>query len=163
MQQYYIGIDNGLNGGITILDTGANIVLCTVMPIIGKTKKDYDIIAINNLLQPYVNNSITYLEKAQPHFRDGKKQSFKTGYGYGIMLALLTANKMSHQIVAPKQWQRKVFSGLSSSDTKLASAQFCQRKWPKQDWTATKRCTKLHDGMTDSACIAYYAFYEDNK
>lgn len=161
MQQYYVGIDNGLNGGITVLDNNGNILLCTTMPTLGKGKKDYDIVTINNLLQPYKTGSLTYLEKAQAHFRDGKKQSFKTGYGYGIMLALLCANQMSHQIVAPKVWQRKVFAGLNSTDTKLASAQFCQRKWPAQSWHATARCTTVHDGMTDSACIAHYGYSED--
>jgi hypothetical protein len=156
MYNYYIGIDNGINGGIIVLDSKQNIISKHIMPVLGKTKKEYDINVIKYLLDRYNDNSLIILEKAQPQFRDGRKQAFKTGYGYGVLQGVLTALNISFQIVSPKIWQKKIFEGLQSDDTKTASIMFCKRKWPKEDWTATERSTKYHDGLTDAACMAYY-------
>jgi len=155
-KKYYIGIDNGVNGGIVVLDNNQNIVAKHVMPVLGKSKKEYDIGPIYNILKKYSKDSFAMLEKAQPQFRDGRKQAFKTGFGYGVMQALLIALHIPHQIVAPKTWQKLVFKGLNSDNTKVASILFCKRKWPCEDWTPTKRSRKCHDGMTDGACMAYY-------
>jgi len=156
MKKYYIAIDNGVSGGIVVLDNNQNIVEKNVMPVIGKSRKEYDINVLKDILYKYKENSFCVLEKAQPHYRDGRKQAFKTGFGYGIMQALLIALQIPHQIISPKTWQKKVFKGLRSKNTKTASIMFCKRKWPKEDWTPTKRSRKCHDGMTDAACMAYY-------
>jgi len=153
--KYFIGIDNGINGGIVVLDRRQSIIDKMVMPVLGKGKKEYDIQLILSFLNKYIN-SFVILEKAQPQFRDGRKQAFKTGYGYGVMQGVLTALKIPFQIEAPKTWQQFVFKGLNSDDTKIASILFCKRKWPREDWTSTQRSKKAHDGMTDAACMAYY-------
>lgn len=150
-----IGIDGGLNGGITVIDKDKNIIFKTVMPVIGTTQKEYDMISIYNILNQYKDYMVV-LEKSQPHFRDGKKQAFKTGYGYGMLQGIITALEMSYVIVSPKEWQTVIFKGLKTKDTKTASVMYCKRRWPKEDWTATVRSVKEHDGMTDSACIAVY-------
>ena len=158
MIKYTIGFDNGMKGGIVILNNLGDIELNIPMPVMGTKKKEYDMKQIKDILEQknQMGNCIAILEKAQPQFRDGSKQAFKTGFGYGTLQGMLVALEISFQIVAPKIWQKKVFEGLNTEDTKLASALFCQRKWPKEDWKATQRCTKIHDGMTDAACIAYY-------
>jgi len=157
MKKYYIGIDNGLQGGIAVIDEKHEIIETLPMPTISYTKKEYDVKKIYDVLYRYrCENAFLILEKAQPQFRDGKKQAFKTGYGYGIMQGLITALSISFQIVSPKMWQKKVFEGLNQDNTKMASIMFCQRKWPKHNWKASERCKKMHDGMTDACCMAYY-------
>jgi len=39
--KYYIGIDNGVNGGISILNNKLEIVEKHIMPVVGKTRKEY--------------------------------------------------------------------------------------------------------------------------
>jgi len=156
--KYIIGFDNGKKGGIVILDEASDIIFKTIMPMLGTKKKEYDMMQIKAILEQYnkLGKCIAILEKAQPQGNNGPKQAFKTGFGYGTLQGILVALEIPFQIVAPKIWQKKVFEGLNTVDTKLASALFCQRKWPKEDWKATDRCTTIHDGMTDAACIAYY-------
>jgi hypothetical protein len=158
INKYYIGIDPGINGGFVVLDNNQSIIDKRIMPVLGKTKKEYDIHLICNFLEQYSLDSFTVLEKSQPHFRDGSKQGFKTGYGYGVLQGVLVALNMSYQLKAPKTWQKIIFEGLKSDDTKSASILFCKRKWPLEKWTATDRCSNAHDGMTDAACIALYGF-----
>ena len=151
-----IGIDPGVGGGIAIINEEHQVITKIVMPVIGKSKKAYDINEIAKFLEQYKNNSIAIIEKQQPQFRDGKKQSFKTGYGYGVLQATLTTLQIPFTIVAPKTWQKKVFEGIPNEDTKTSSIMFCKRKWPKENWLATERSKKCHDGLTDAACIAYH-------
>lgn len=150
----YIGLDNGVNGGIVYLNKKLEIVSKHVMPVIGTTRKEYDLVKLAKLLNK--KNAKVFLEKAQPRYKDGSKQAFKTGYGYGAIQGMLIAMQIPHILISPKQWQKKVFEGLSSTDTKQASLMFCQRTWPKEDWTPTQRSQKAHNGLTDAACIAYY-------
>ena len=167
-KKYYMGIDPGMNGGIVVLDSNHTIISKTIMPTLGGSKKEYDIQELYNFLIQFSSSNddiktMTILEKSQPHFHDGRKQAFKTGYGYGVLQGLLTALKISFQIEAPKTWQKKIFEGLESDDTKSASILFCKRKWPTEIWTATNRCSKAHDGMTDAACMAYYGVMLHNQ
>ena len=150
----YIGIDVGVGGAIVILNKKLEIIEKHIMPVIGTTRKEYDLVRIAKLLNR--KDVKVFLEKAQPRYRDGSKQAFKTGYGYGALQGILTAYQIPHILISPKQWQKKVFEGLASDDTKQASLLFCSRTWPKEDWTPTLRSQKAHDGMTDAACIAYY-------
>lgn len=151
-----IGIDGGLNGAITVLDDDKKIVEKQVMPTIkgSGNKKFFDLNNLKTFLKKY-SNARVILEKAQPHFRDGKKQAFKTGYGFGALEGLLTGLDMSYVLVSPKEWQRHIFKGMGK-DTKTNSILYCKKRFPKEDWTATKRSKKEHDGLTDSACIAIY-------
>ncbi len=153
---YSIGIDPGKKGGIVILDNKQHVIHKHIMPVLGKTKKEYDVKAIFDILGPYAGVATCYLERAQPQGNNGPKQAFTTGYGYGVLQGVLTALEIPFHIVAPRTWQKKVFEGLNSDDTKLASALFCKRKWPEENWVATERSVKIHDGLTDGACIAYY-------
>jgi len=161
--KYYIGIDNGVNGGISILNNKLEIVEKQVMPVIGKIRKEYDINGIINVIKPYIKKSVTILEKAQPQYRDGSKQAFKTGFGYGVIQGILVSSNASYEIISPKIWQKKIFKGLCSKDTKSASILYCMRKYPNEDWTATKRSKKYHDGMTDATCLAIYGKIEHEK
>ena len=54
--KYFIGIDNGLNGGVAILDENSKIVELIRMPIIKtKNKREYDIAEIKNTIIKYLN------------------------------------------------------------------------------------------------------------
>lgn len=153
---YFIGIDPGVNGGIVVLNNHHYVVDRCVMPVLGKTKKEYDGQSIHTILKKYKDNSFAILEKAKPQRNNGVVQAFKTGYGAGILEMALISLEISFEIILPSLWQKEIFKGLDMSDTKSASILFCKRKWPSEDWTATKKCIKCHDGLTDAACIAYY-------
>ena len=77
-----------------------------------------------------------------------------TGYGYGVIRALLAASGLSYEIVQPKAWQKATCLGLDD-DTKKASAKFCEKTFPTTNFCVGKS-KKPHDGLTDAACMAVY-------
>lgn len=151
-----IGIDNGINGAISVLDEDKEIIEKIIMPTIGKGRKEYNLPEIFKFLEKYSKDSKCILEKAQPRFRDGSKQAFKTGYGFGVMEMALTALKIPYIIVTPQAWQKQILKGINCADTKKASALYCTRRYPNEDFTPTLRAKKIHDGLTDATCIAGY-------
>lgn len=157
----FVGIDNGLAGGIVAIKEG-KILLKRVMPIIKGDRNEYDIAEIINIFieltgQKYPNDDIlVILEKAQITPIAGKNSCFSMGYCFGMMQGLLTALNIPFRIVHAKTWQKEVLRDINGNDTKQRSIIFCQRMFPNEDFKATDKCTKVHDGLTDACCMAYF-------
>ena len=153
----YIGIDNGLSGGIAIIEDRQIIELLT-MPIIkgSHTRNEYDITAIINILEKHKENATLIIEKAQAMPVLGSVQAFSFGKLYGIMLGLAVALKIPHVIVHARTWQKEMFRDINTDDTKKASAIIATQLFPEQSFLATERCKKIHSGLTDAILLAEY-------
>jgi hypothetical protein len=160
----YVGIDNGLSGGITVLDKDKKIIYSQIMPVIKGKHTEYNVPSIIlqfQLLLGVDKDLYVVLEKAHPRPICGKRACFTLGFGYGVMQGILGSLKIPYEIVSPNDWMKVVFLGMDRTDEKL-SIKWVQRLYPDYDWTATERSRILHDGKTDSAAIAYYAWMRNH-
>lgn len=163
----FVGIDNGLNGGIVVIDDCQVVLYKWVMPTIKvKGKNEYD---VNEVVDIFVrlkskHDSNIYVALEQAHVRpvSGKRACFTTGGGYYLIKGILSCLSISYEIVPPRKWQKELLSGLGT-DTKQASILYCKQKWPSVDWSPTERSTKAHDGLCDAGCLAIYSFRRNNK
>lgn len=154
----FVGIDNGLNGGIACLNNNKTATVWK-MPVIKGTKTDYDIREIIKIIKTFKRGKCyIVLEKAHPRVVSGKRACFMTGYGYGLMQGLLSALDIPYMVVTPQAWQKEILSGITEKDTKVASIKFCQKMFPNVDLTPTERSVKPHDGISDALCMAEYCF-----
>lgn len=155
-ERIYIGCDNGLDGALCALQEN-EILKKIVMPtiFISKSKRDYDIYNIIAFFTSFKNPFVT-IEKAQALPGPGNVQMFSLGKGYGIIIGIISTLGFPYQIVHPKTWQTKLFKDIDKSDTKKASIYIAKRLFPNEDFKATIRCKKDHDGLSDSALLAYY-------
>ena len=154
-----IGIDPGINGGITILDEDGGIINQYVMPIIKSSKGKNEIDAsgiVRIFMESGQSNSHIGLEKQQAMPKQGVSSTFKTGRGFGLIEGIAVGMMIPYTLITPRTWQKEMFNGLGKADTKQLSKQVAQRLFPKIDFRATERCTKIHDGLTDSILIAEY-------
>lgn len=165
----FVGIDGGLNGGITVINHNLEIVYKLVMPVIKGDKVNFDIQKIKdffNIVLKFKQDSgefiVIGLEKASVRPIQGIRAAFTTGYCYGMFEGILTSLGYGYEIVNPTVWMKKVFEGSDIKDKKQ-SVMFCKRKWPNEDWCATERSKKEHDGLTDSAGIAFYMFLKEKQ
>ena len=157
----FVGIDNGLKGGMTAIDDDGKVIKSIPMPVITtpKGKSEYNIVEIKEFLikfAAHTKTNLVGLEKAQAFPGQGVTSTFSTGKGYGMFIGLLSALNIPFTVVAPQTWQGAVFVGLNRGDSKQASILFAQRMSPQTNWKGTERSKKFHDGMTDSFCIATY-------
>ncbi len=159
----YIGIDNGLGGGIAAIDENQNIVCLKPMPVIKGKKTEYVVSSVSQILIKLKEEDDIFcvLEKAHVRPISGKRACFMTGYGYGMMEGILTGVGIRYRIVNPREWQKSITSGLGN-DTKSASINFCLKQFPGVDLTLTERSKKHNDGLSDALCMATYC-YEMHK
>ena len=156
------GIDNGLDGGLVVLD-GTEVAGLYPMPTVGLTasKRAYDAVAIVACLRGWKLDHVV-LERAQAMMRGGRQQgtvsSFSIGYGAGLIAGIVGALGLPHTVVMPQAWGRVMFAGLprEKGDTKRLSAIMSARLWPGVDWKRTPKCKGPHSGLTDAAMLAEY-------
>lgn len=151
---FIAGVDNGLDGGITIIKDGT-LFSSMPMPTINtvKSKREYDLTKIKNFIAGVDH---VFVEQAQAMPGQGVSSMFTIGKNYGLMMGILSGLGYPFTVIAPQTWQKQLFSGFPKASTKSVSVMVCQRLWPNADWRASERCKVAHDGMTDSACIAEY-------
>ena len=158
----YVGIDNGLSGAIVAINSNQNVIEKWIMPVTkGKGGTQYNLNGIIDImlqLKSHKGNIFVMLEKAHVRPVSGKRASFMTGYGYGVMQALLTSLKLPYEIINPSVWQKEILIGLNRDDKKQASIMFCQQKFPDVDLTPTERSKKPSDGLSDALCMAVYCY-----
>ena len=156
----YVGVDNGLTGGIVAINNRLDVVGKWVMPIIETNKKEFDVITIQKIFDDLLKKDkkiFVALEKAHPRPVQGTRAAFTTGFCYGMFQGILGSKGISYDIVNPSLWMKLVFEGMNIKDKK-ASTIWAQRKFPKENWRATERTKIIHDGLTDAAALAYYCF-----
>lgn len=164
----FIGIDGGVNGGLAAYDGDSGGLTVTIMPTFrslrGTTnRQEYDLPAILEWFRkvwfyPQKTVGMVVLERAQAFTKQGVVSMFTTGRCFGMMEGMLVTLGLPYVVLAPKTWQKRMFEGLAHDDTKQASKLVAQRMFPGQDFTRGGKATKLHDGMTDAALMAYYAY-----
>jgi len=156
-QTIYIGVDNGISGGLAIIQ-GREILELIVMPIIvgSNNRNEYDTFSIIKILRKYQKDSVMIIEKAQAMPKLGTVQAFSFGKLYGIILGLVCALKIPYIIVHSRTWQKEMFRDISFDNTKQASVMIAKRLYPQQSFLPTERSKKAHDGMTDALLIALY-------
>jgi hypothetical protein len=166
----HIAIDNGFYGGIGVLSENGQIIETHIMPILKstKTRTQYNVSEIvkifESLKERFENEGINViLEKAIIIPISGKISVASTHKCMGLFEGILTAMKIPFQIVHAKTWQKIIFKDMPKGDTKINSILFCQRKFPNEDFRATKRCKNISDGLTDSTCMAYYSFLQHSQ
>lgn len=160
MTNFIVGIDCGLDGGITFIDSEKRIIDKYVTPTVkdgsGKgNKRTYDIPKMIEILRMKAV-TMAVLEKQIVIPKQGGVSNFSTGMGFGLWQGLLSALGIPYIIIAPKSWQKTVFEGLPQGDTKQTSILFAKRMNPHELFTPTARAVKDHHGLTDSYCLAYY-------
>lgn len=152
----YIGIDPGLDGGIAFVNDDSFVELFKT-PVIGG--RDYDIQEMKRILTShFISNTLfCTIENQISMPGQGLTSTLQTGKGFGIWLGLLAGLEVPYQVVGAKQWQAKLFTGISSKlDTKARSEIIAKRLFPGADFRRSDRARVANDGLTDAACIAEY-------
>lgn len=158
MERYsvFIGCDPGKSGGIVALDAMGNVLLTHAMPVIGK---EYDLQKIHDLLDHYSRHKV-YVGIENVHAIQGKagnSSNFSFGLGKGILMGIVSGLKMPYLLVNPRQWQKETWEGVTKqSDTKKTSLIAAKRLFPDQDFLASERSRKPHDGIVDAMLIGEY-------
>lgn len=159
--KYYIGIDTGLQGGISILNPDGTIQMAK-MPLLNDK---LDEVALRDILEPYKDkNHHVIMEHVGQIFKTSKAVAASMHYQTGITTGILIGGRFSFTKVSPKVWQKMMFDGSpmlkkkdGSNDTKATALTVARRIFPHQSFVmGGPRATKDHDGVVDALLLAEY-------
>lgn len=160
----YLGIDNGVGGALTAYNAETREVISIPMPVVKVqkakgNKNEYNVPEIITWFNQFRDTTkMVILEKAQAYPGQGVVSMFNIGRGYGIMEGILATMGLPYMVVHPKTWQKKMFEGMPQRDTKQSSILTASRLFPGANFYGSDKSTRLHNGMTDSALMAYYGY-----
>jgi hypothetical protein len=158
--RHYVGIDNGLSGGVVVLGHPHGAVLGkTIMPTRKRDgKNEVDVIALRSWLLGILGGDMLcarfFIE--EPVGSKSLNAAKSMAASFHAIRGLLAAYGADWTPVKARTWQKQLF-GKDKADTKELSVSLAKSLWPDEEWRKTARCTTDHDGMTDAALIAHYA------
>lgn len=148
--KYYIGIDPGSHGAISLIDESSK-------PIESHVYNKFEVADIlKRYKSDYIDKGISVmcaLEKVHSMPRDGVKQAFSFGENYGTIKGALIVCGIPFQEIPPATWKRE-FSLIGCD--KSASISRCKELFPSLSLLPTERCRKDSDGMAEAILIAEY-------
>lgn len=159
----YIGIDNGLSGGVVAIGpcAGTAPILVAKMPVhLVDDAREIDTGALHGMLGELDGPATVGVEECPMHSRD-KLAMRSMALSYGLILGVLERFKARgwtiHRVKAGNSkagWQRGMLGGnIPQGQTKKQAAVAAGSIWPEETWIFP-RCTKPHDGCIDAALIA---------
>lgn len=155
--KYYIGIDPGKCGFISIIDQNGKFV--SAFPLL-KNNKVVDVNEIvNNLfdLSVYEDNCHVILEDVHSIFGSSAKSNFHFGWIVGLIEGVISSLGISYTKIAPKTWQKQMHQGIPKNDNKkVMSFMACHRIFPTVDLRRTEKCKNEDDNFADSLLMAEY-------
>ncbi len=103
----FIGIDPGKSGCV-VIESAPGKVEVYPMPLIGN---DLDVRGIGEIFADlartgHTSDCFAMLEKQQCYPKQGGVSNFTTGYGYGVLVAMLTASHIPFDAVTPQAWKK---------------------------------------------------------
>jgi len=146
----YIGIDPGFKGAIGIIEGDGSVQFFdTPSGIIGKSKREYFIPKMVELLSPYVVDAYVAIEKVHSMPNQGRASCFTFGKGFGLWLGILTTLGIPYDEVTPQRWQGVIMDGGQRG--KDAARMRAMSLFPG---LAEQLKLKSHDGRADALLIA---------
>lgn len=151
MEDGFLGIDPGKNGGLAAIDGDGLLVDTMVMPVFKAKRamdRAVDMKTMRNfvLLHPY--QVIT--EWFRPPGFNGKKTWYSLGMSLGEIHGLLMGLGRPFTRVAPKEWQKVMLSEYEYKGN--AEIKACSVDMANSIWTGIGD----HDGVCEAALIAEY-------
>jgi len=133
---YILGIDPGQEGAFVLLERDGTILQCKKIPTIkvkskGKVKVHYDtlgIITYFHINSKFYPGTKVFIEEIHAAPGQGVTSMFSMGYGFGLIIGILSAMKLPHVRVAPQEWKGKLLKGMPRE--KMASVVVASRLFP---------------------------------
>jgi hypothetical protein len=75
---------------------------------------------------------------------------------YGAIRGILESCGIRHVRIAPRTWQSVMLGVVPKGETKAYARAKAREIWNDEDWLATPRSKKAHEGLVDAALIAEF-------
>ena len=163
MNKTYVGIDPGMNGGITILYSDKSPDLF-VMPLLEKVEIDVKRIMDMIFYIPIVH---VIIEDVHSVFGASAAANFSFGFGCGSLFTILKLTEVPFTKVSPKQWQKEMWQGVKPVEINTGKKNKNGTPKYKIDTKATSllAVTRLfpNTNFTEEKPVEYYVNNSQNR
>jgi hypothetical protein len=154
-----IGIDNGISGALVALTAYSGIILDSIlMPTRSTgTSRECDAVAVCEWIEKfqYTDDIAVALETPSKH-SPGTLALCSMWDCYGAIRGILESCGIKHIRIAPRTWQAEMLGTVPKGETKAYARAKAREIWADEDWLATPRSKKAHEGFIDAALIAEF-------
>lgn len=153
----YLGIDNGISGGLALVSEQGLMVYYTAMPT-QQTRKgnEIDVRTLRLWLDDHhilPVNAVAVIE--EPGGSKSAAAGASMAGSFHALRSLLELRGFRHARVTPQKWQKEILN-CGTGETKPVALQKAQTLWPEEQFLATERSKVPHTGIIDAALIAEY-------
>jgi hypothetical protein len=153
-----IGIDNGISGSLVAISAHHGLVIDKIlMPTrpSGKSRECNGAEIVEWLHGFSFNRIAVALETPSKH-SPGTLALCSMWDCYGAIRGILESCGIKHVRIAPRTWQAEMLGKVPKGETKAYARAKAREIWHDEDWLATPRSKKAHEGFIDAALIAEY-------
>lgn len=167
-KKYYIGIDPGAKGYVSIIDNNGKYIDSFPLFVNPDNPEISELSKNLFALTKYEDCCHVVVENVHALFGSSAKGTFNFGFTYGAIEGVISALGLPYTKVNPKVWQKTMFKGekslfkLSTTgktqvlDTKKISFNVCHKIFPTVDLRRSSRAKKEDDNKADSLMMAEY-------
>jgi hypothetical protein len=156
----YLGIDNGISGGMVLLSATPGLSPIAMLPMPVKRARKGNEVDLSEIIWWLDKNEIRLSETMtiieEPGGSKSAKAATSMAGSFHALRALLDIYGVRYERITPQTWQRVMIPGAKGGETKARALEVARRLWPGTDWRASDRCRTPHDGLIDAALIAEY-------
>ena len=98
---------------------------------------------------------LVVLEKQNARPMEGRSSCFTNGFGFGMLIGIVSAAGLPYKLVSPAKWTRDVLGGVKGGERKAKSIAHVQARVPDLRLTWGRRRVP-HDGLSDACCIGLW-------
>lgn len=154
-----IGADNGISGALVALSAHHGLVIDKIlMPTRPSDRsRECDAVAVCEWIERFTRTDdiAVALETPSKH-SPGTLALCSMWDCYGAIRGVLESCGIQHARIAPQTWQTAMLGKVPKGGTKAAARAKAAQIWPEEQWLATSRSKKPHEGYVDAALIAEY-------
>lgn len=155
----YLGIDNGISGGLVWLSEHSKIIASLPMPV-QKTRKGQEVNVLEVkrwLFDEIVTTDKTVVVIEEPGGSKSYNAAVSMAGSFHSLRALFEISRFRLVRITPQKWQKPMLNCQKDQDTKQVADQLRRSLWPDESFLASERCKKADLGLIDAALIAEYA------
>lgn len=155
----FIGVDNGLKGGLCAVGASGNLLGYSRMPVLKRAgKEEIDIVKVRSWCYTY-GDSFVFAPEETPKHAETAQSMRSMALSYGKLLALAELSQWDLRPVEVKEWHKEMLGKkIPKGKTKEFALAAALALEPQETWVPPM-CRVAHDGVVDAYLIARFAAF----
>jgi len=157
----YIGIDNGLTGGLCAISEQSGLIIdyCKMPVTKRKKRNEVNIRAVHLWLSEVTVGNLSNADYVieEPNNSRNASTAYSVASSFHSLRGFFETKMLNWHRITPQSWQKSMLGKFPAGESKKYALAKAQELWQGEEFLATPRCKGPHEGIVDAALIAAYA------